>query len=428
MDINNLYSAFLKSKAVNTDTRSIQPGDMFFALKGGNFDGNQYAENALEKGALYAIIDNLEFKKDERYLVVDDVLTALQTLANYYRKQFSIPFIAITGSNGKTTTKELLQRVLSKKYKTFATKGNLNNHIGIPLTLLSMPHDTEMAVIEMGANHQKEIEGYCKIVEPTHGTITNIGKAHLEGFGGIEGVKKGKGELFDYLRANGRTAFVNSKDVTVSSLADWENVIYYPAEKDFYNCELITADPFVVLRTEKGEVVKTKLIGAYNFENMACALCVGKYFEVPDKDANDAIATYDPTNNRSQVIIKGSNTILLDAYNANPSSMKAAIEHFAKTEFANKVLILGDMFELGDESEAEHGALGKLVSELKFSKVILVGKNMIAASRTSDKTMYFENKTTLQEWLKENILKDSHILIKGSRGMGLETLLEDIKS
>jgi len=399
---------------------------MFFALKGANFNGNSFAKDALDLGAEYAVVDEEKFKISDRYILVKDVLTALQDLANFHRKQFKIPFIAVTGTNGKTTSKELIKTVLSKKYITYATVGNLNNHIGIPLTILSIKRDVEIAVIEMGANHQKEIEGYCKIAEPSHGLITNIGKAHLEGFGGFEGVKKGKGELYEYLLRAGGVAFINSNNEILKEISKFTAPIYYPRKGDYYTCELLESTPFVIIETEEHKTVETQLTGAYNFENIAAALCIGKYFNVPADAANAAVARYDPQNNRSQIIEKAGNTIILDAYNANPSSMKAAIENFAKMKAGSKVLVLGDMFELGDESEAEHKNLGKLISQYHFDKVLLCGNQMSFAKEAYSSALYFPDKASLIEWFKANQIKDSHLLIKGSRGMGLEKALDVI--
>ncbi len=426
MEIKDLYKIFLECKSVCTDTRQISEGGLFFALKGANFNGNEFAGKAIEMGAAYSIIDEDSYKVNEKYILVNEVLSTLQALSNYHRKQFDIPFIAITGSNGKTTTKELVSAVLAATYKTQATKGNLNNHIGIPLTLLSIPKGTEMAVIEMGANHQNEIESYCKYVEPTHALITNIGKAHLEGFGGYEGVKKGKGELYEYIRNNNGVAFVNSTDTVLMEISKFKKPILYPAKTNFYHCELLESTPFVKYKSEDGEPIKTKLTGKYNFDNIAAALCIGKYFKVPAKAANKAIAAYTPDNNRSQFVKKGNNEILLDAYNANPSSMKAAVENFDRLEMKNKIILLGDMFELGEESVIEHTALGKLLSSCEFQKIILCGKNMKYASEQLSAVDYFETKPELIEYLVNNKISNSSVLIKGSRGMGLESVLEFI--
>ncbi|MFL5730902.1 MAG: UDP-N-acetylmuramoyl-tripeptide--D-alanyl-D-alanine ligase [Cytophagaceae bacterium] len=426
MDIKKIYKHFLECSGVSTDTRQVKPHSMFFALKGANFNGNRFAKDALDLGASWAVIDEEQYKLGDKYILVKDVLTTLQDLANFHRKQFRIPFIAITGSNGKTTSKELIKAVLSKKYKTYATQGNLNNHIGIPLTILSIAADMEMAVIEMGANHQKEIEGYCKIAEPSHGLITNIGKAHLEGFGGFEGVKKGKGELYDYLLKTGGVAFINSANEILAELSKFTAPVSYPRKGDYYACELLESTPFVSIQTEGRQKVMTHLTGAYNFENIAAALCIGKYFNVPADKANAAVSEYDPQNNRSQIISKAGNTIILDAYNANPSSMKAAIENFAKIKASPKILILGDMFELGEESKAEHAVLGKLISGYDFDQVLLCGEQMASAKQACPKAEYFPDKARLTDWFKSHTITGSHLLIKGSRGMGLEKMLDFI--
>ncbi|MDX5348847.1 MAG: UDP-N-acetylmuramoyl-tripeptide--D-alanyl-D-alanine ligase, partial [Hymenobacteraceae bacterium] len=317
--IESLYKKYLTCSSVSTDTRTVQPGALFVALNGPNFKGSQFAAQALEKGASYVITDDVNLP-DNRCLQVEDTLKTLQDLANYHRQQLQIPVIGITGSNGKTTTKELINRVLSQKYKTLYTSGNLNNHIGVPLTLLRIKPEHEIAIIEMGANHQGEIDFLCHIANPTHGVITNIGKAHLEGFGGLEGVARGKSELYRYLAKQNGIAFVNSKNEQLMQLSSGiEKRILYPAPGDFYQADLLEETPFVVYRSDNGEKVETQLPGRYNFENMCVAACVGKYFEVAMPQVNEAIASYSPDNNRSQLIKTGSNTILLDAYNANPT-------------------------------------------------------------------------------------------------------------
>jgi UDP-N-acetylmuramoyl-tripeptide--D-alanyl-D-alanine ligase len=426
MNIQEIYNHFLSCTGISTDTRKIDQGTMFFALKGANFNGNEFAKDALEKGASYAVIDEEKYKVSEKYILVEDVLTALQQLANFHRRTLNIPIIGITGSNGKTTSKELINAVLGKKFKTYATKGNLNNHIGIPLTLLAMTKEIEIGIVEMGANHQKEIEGYCKVAEPNYGMITNIGKAHLEGFGGPEGVKKGKGELYDYLLQTNGVAFINSKNEILKTMNKFSSPIMYPDEKDFYHCQYLDSAPFVRIKAEDGEIVSTQLIGKYNFENIAAALCIGKYFKVPSSDANAAVASYVPSNNRSQMVQRGTNEIILDAYNANPSSVKAAVENFVQIKKEKKVIILGDMFELGNDSRKEHESVGRLLSSLNVNGIILVGKEMKAAKDFCHHANYFPDKKLLEEYLTKNRFSNTEILIKGSRGMGLETLLEFI--
>lgn len=424
MTISQLYDCFLACKGVSTDTRQITENCLFVALRGDKFDGNQYAKEALEKGAKYAIVDNSDVAVDNRYLLVYNSLEALQQLAHYHRKQLNIPIVGLTGSNGKTTTKELIAVVLNKKYKTYATKGNLNNHIGVPLTLLALDSSYEIAVVEMGANHQKEIEFLCNIAEPTHGLITNIGKAHLEGFGGIEGVRKGKGELYDWLVESGGTVFVNGANPTLLEMAQERNFkesVKYLLDND--TLQMLESSPFVSYQDTQGNIIQTHLTGRYNFENIAAALAIGGYFGVLTYDANQAIADYNPTNNRSQIIQKGTNTVIMDAYNANPSSMAAAIENFGRLKADRKVVILGDMLELGEESPEEHLALGKLVAQQKFDTVILAGKLMQDALPALPKAYYFPDKFSLHNWIVDHPQQNTYVLIKGSRGMGLETVV-----
>jgi UDP-N-acetylmuramoyl-tripeptide--D-alanyl-D-alanine ligase len=426
-NIDSIYKKYLECEAVSTDTRKITPNCLYVSLKGANFNGNQFAEQALQSGAKYALVDEQEFVKGEEYILVDDCLGSLQKLANYHRKQLNIPFIAITGSNGKTTTKELINTVLSAKYKTYATIGNLNNHIGVPLTILAIKKDIEIAVVEMGANHQGEIKMLCEIAEPSHGLITNIGKAHLEGFGGEEGVKKGKGELYDYLKNNNKVIFVNTRQSVLKELSTAvSNPVFYPEKGGFSYTEFVEASPFVKYKDEEGNMVATQIIGSYNFDNIATALCVGKFFKVPLKDANLAISNYNPSNNRSQIVKKGTNTIILDAYNANPSSMRAAIENLKNMDVPHKAVILGDMFELGEESETEHKKLGEQLAQNDFDLVILAGKHMASALDSIPKAYYFPDQFSLRNWLTDHPLKNHHILIKGSRGMGLEVLVDFI--
>lgn len=423
MDLAFLYESFLESRSVTTDTRKVKSGDLFFALKGPNFNGNTFASTALEMGASFVIVDEAEVVKDDRYILVDDVLTTLQDLANLHRRTLGMPILAITGSNGKTTTKELVNAVMSKKYKTYATVGNLNNHIGIPLTLLAMDESIEFGIVEMGANHQKEIASYCTYVEPNYGLINNVGKAHLEGFGGFEGVKKGKGELYQYLFDTNGIAFINSRNEDLMGMSPFESPILYGRSSDYYNAKFLKSDPFVTFIAGNEELVETKLIGDYNFDNILAALCIGKYFGVPSIAANKAIEEYDPTNNRSQIVKTEKNELILDSYNANPTSMRAAIENFASLQKTNKVLVLGDMYELGEESEQEHALIGALLNVLTDTKVILIGQHMQAAFKECTSAHYFETKDTAVEYLTANPVTASTILLKGSRGMGLETLM-----
>lgn len=425
MDIQNLYENYRKSGKVSTDTRQITSGSVFFALKGEKFNANAFAAEALAKGASYAVIDEAQYAADNRYIVVTDVLSTLQELARYHRQQLSIPVIGLTGSNGKTTSKELLHAVLAKKFKTFATKGNLNNHIGVPLSILAIDSTIELAVIEMGANHVGEIAQLCSIANPTHGFITNIGKAHIGTFGGFDNIIRGKSELYQHLIQQNGVVFINSQNHILANMAKrFKNPLFYPAVGDYYHCELAGADPYIKIKTESEDAIQTQLIGHYNFENIAVALCIGKYFGVDAKLANKAIAEYVPANMRSQVIKKGTNTILLDAYNANPSSMAAAIENLAGMKALKKVLILGDMFELEEEAETEHSNLGKLISELGFTEVYFCGTLISHALKAFPKAQHFYNKEDLSQFLKQNPIENATILVKASRGIGLESIVE----
>ena len=430
MNIPALYNHFLLSSGISTDTRKIKPGNIFFALKGPNFNANAFAPQALEMGAGLVVVDEAEVipGADDRYFLVSDALTALQQLANFHRRRLNIPVIGLTGSNGKTTSKELLYAVLSRKFKTTATIGNLNNHIGVPLTLLSIAKDCEIAIVEMGANKQGDIKELCDIAEPTHGFITNIGKAHLEGMGGPEGVLKTKTELFQHLRENKGTVFINSSDPILSNLIKrFENPVLYPSKGDYCEIGFGGADPFVRFEIE-GHSYQSSLIGAYNFGNIATAITVGKYFGVSVQEAAEAVVSYVPTNMRSQLLEKRSNLIILDAYNANPSSMEVAIKTFAgMTGRKHKMVILGDMYELGNHSEAEHQKIGELVSEHPFDKICLTGKYMQAAlAKAPISTLYFPDPFSFRNWLEDSKLEDFLILIKGSRGMKLETLVDFI--
>ncbi len=429
-----LYNAFLACQGISTDTRQITPGCLFVALRGDTFNGNEFALNALAEGARYVLVDDpavvekAPVEYQEQLLLVPDALVALQDLARHHRQQFTCPVVGLTGSNGKTTTKELMAAVLAQKYRVEATVGNLNNHIGVPLTLLRIdPKTTEIAVVEMGANHQQEIALLCRICEPTHGLITNVGKAHLEGFGGLAGVRKGKGELFDYLAETGCTVFVNQQDSTLIEMAAErsfrEVVPYYTGGQ--YHVE--QESPVVIFEDATTDFapkarIETHLPGLYNFANMAAALAVGAFFDVPQTVALEAVADYNPTNNRSQLITKGTNTIWLDAYNANPSSMAAAVRQFGQ-HTGRKAVILGDMYEMGDESEAEHAALGELVANQQFDLVILAGHDMKYALAALPKAYYFPDKFSLHNWIADNPMQHTNILIKGSRGMKLETVV-----
>lgn len=425
--IKDLYDVYLKHPKISTDTRSIEPNSLFFALKGQNFDGNKFAEDAIKAGAAFAIIDDANFDKSEKTILVDDVLATLQGLANYHRKQLKIPFLAITGSNGKTTTKELVNSVLSKKYKTLATKGNLNNHIGVPLTLLSISNEIEFAIIEMGANHQKEISLLCDIAMPDYGIITNIGKAHLEGFGGIEGIKKGKGEMYDFIKLHKGKIFLNSDSEELKEMLTTRslNAITYGKSNDADLVgEIIREQPTISFKWKwkngAFNVVESQLPGVYNFPNFLCAACVGSYFGVEENKINQALSSYVADNNRSQIIKKNNKTILLDAYNANPSSMEAAIRNFVKLDAERKIVFLGNMLELGDQAKFEHQKLVNLIKQNNFKEVYLVG-NLF--KDVSNGFHYFENVDQCIDAIKESEFNNATILIKGSRGSKMEKLL-----
>lgn len=421
-----LYSVYLRHPNIQTDSRKVRSGDLFFALKGPNFNGNAYAASAIDSGAAFAIIDEETYTIEGKTILVHDVLTSLQQLANHHRKQFDIPFLAITGSNGKTTTKELIHAVLSTTLKTYTTEGNLNNHIGVPLTILKIKSDAQIAVIEMGANHLGEIASYCTIAMPTHGLITNCGKAHLEGFGSEEGVRKGKGELFDYLRTTGGTAFIMRDYDYLLDMSKGISTIYSYGTKDAHVVgEVITSDPFLEVNFSKGYdgIIKTSLVGAYNLPNVLAAVAVGMSFQIPDTSIKSAIENYLPSNSRSQLMEKGSNKIIVDAYNANPSSMKVAIENFAKTNHRNKFLVLGAMAELGADSIKEHQQLVEDIKKYKWENVLLVGGDFMKIEHPYQKA---SSAAEAGEWLRSKNIQDAYILLKGSRSSQMEKVLDYI--
>lgn len=423
-DIKNLYKKFIQSGKVSTDTRKITRGSVFFSLKGEKFNANEFAADALGKGAAYAVVDEAKWVKDDRYILVDDALQALQQLARYHRDQLTIPIIALTGSNGKTTTKELLKVVLSKKYKVNVTVGNLNNHIGVPLTVLSIDKTYEIAIVEMGANHLGEIASLCEIANPTHGLITNIGKAHIGTFGGYDNIVRGKSELYQHLIKTEGVVWINSLDFVLKNMSKrFESPLFYPAKGDFYHCKLLSADPYLKIKTEEGETIQTHLIGEYNFENVAAALCVGKFFEVDPAAAKQAVEDYTPDNMRSQVVIKGTNTIILDAYNANPSSMEVAIESLGRMNANRKVAILGDMYELEGESEAEHRKIAEWLRSNGIDEALLCGE-LIKVAAGGDTSKYFSTKEQLIEYLQSHPIQEATILVKASRGMALEKVID----
>jgi UDP-N-acetylmuramoyl-tripeptide--D-alanyl-D-alanine ligase len=449
-----LYQLYLQHPVISTDTRKIDANSLFFALKGDKFDANTFAQKAIETGAAYAVIDNPEYQLGEQYLLVDDVLATLQDLARYHRRQLQIPVIGLTGTNGKTTTKELINAVLSQHFKTQATQGNLNNHIGVPLTILTIDATHEAAVIEMGANHQKEIELLCSIAQPSCGLITNVGKAHLEGFGGMEGVKKGKGELYDYLGGTGSEwrgsgeegsyVFINSDDTVLMEMADargLSNVVYYGSNGtgNLISGEIVENAPLLTIKwtnnkTSESHTVKTQLTGAYNLSNILAAISIGTYFKLTADEINSGIEGYQPKNNRSQIVQTTTNTLICDYYNANPSSMFVAIENIGKIDAKHKVLILGDMFEMGKESPAEHAAVIQKALDTPVDERIFIGKDFsAAASEAMEQEQGIKNKNTTHFYptaedaifgLRTNPIKNATILIKGSRGMALERLVE----
>ncbi len=521
MQTEQLYQLYLQHPVISTDTRKITPGCIFFALKGDKFDANKFAQLAIEAGAAYALIDDPAYRADERYILVEDVLTALQQLAKHHRLQLTIPVIGLTGTNGKTTTKELISAVLSEHFKTQFTQGNLNNHIGVPLTLLTIGASHEMAVIEMGANHQKEIAFLCTIAQPTHGLITNVGKAHLEGFGGFEGVKIGKGELYDYLKksesefpsspllelsptnrdAAGMTntpelvgdkpnkgegiaiatesrwlsgpkgafgvAFINNDNpilLEMQKARGLENVIYYgtTGNNNLVSGSLLENSPYLTIQwansqTGESRAVKTQLTGAYNLDNILAAACIGVYFRLTHDEINRGIAGYQPKNNRSQIVQTATNTLICDYYNANPSSMIVAIENMDKLSANRKVLILGDMFELGDEAAAEHEAIIHKALDTAVDERIFIGEEFFKAglkassppllglsptnrnaadakstpelvgdnsNKGAGHSFFYKSAEDAIAAIKANPIKNSTILIKGSRGMALERLVE----
>ncbi|WP_316802486.1 UDP-N-acetylmuramoyl-tripeptide--D-alanyl-D-alanine ligase [Pedobacter nototheniae] len=425
-----LYAHYLKSLQISTDTRNIIQGSLFFALKGEHFNANEFAAQALENGASFAIIDEEAYKMNDQCLLVEDVLIALQDLARHHRKQLNIPVIGLTGSNGKTTSKELVNAVLAERYKTFATFGNLNNHIGVPLSILSIRNDVEIAIIEMGANHQKEIELLSTIAQPTHGIITNVGMAHLDGFGGFEGVKKGKAELYAFLKATKGYTFINRDNaylMEMSVTANLNKLIFYGTEAgNTIKGKLKSSDPYIEVEWtnhEEESVVKTQLTGSYNFENILAAICIGDFFDMNPESINNGLANYQPKNNRSQLTKTENNTVICDFYNANPSSMTAALNNISVLTAEQKTAILGDMFELGPESAKQHELIVKQAFECGLNTIIFIGKDFYAY-RDDAKGLFFKTPDEAAVYLQENPIKNNLVLLKGSRGMRLENLLQ----
>ena len=431
MTITELYKIYQKHPEINTDTRCIKTGSMFFCLKGNNFNGNLFADEAIAKGAAYVIIDEASYQKNDRYILVNNSLSALQDLALHHRKQLNIPIIGITGTNGKTTTKELVHAVLSKKYKTVATAGNLNNHIGVPLSLLSIGNETEIAIIEMGANHLGEIGQLCEMSCPDYGIITNVGIAHLEGFGNFDNIVTTKKALYDYIIKRNGMLFVNGNDSLLMKLSENARRITYGNNSSFnYYAEIIENRPFVKLKwgykdnissTLDYYTIQTNLIGEYNFENILTAISIGKYFKVSDENIKQGLEAYKPDSYRSQFIDTGKNKIIMDAYNANPSSIELAINNFARLQLNNKILILGDMLELGKDALTEHDKIIRQLKNKKFDKIILIGP---VFTEVNDNFESFPDSETASQYLISNPLLNKTILIKGSRGIKLEKILK----
>ena len=423
MDISSIYQIFLNSNKVCTDSRKIRDNDLFVSLKGPNFNGNKFAETALENGANYAIVDQKEFAVNDNYILVNDCLNTLQNLANYHRKKSKAKIIGLTGSNGKTTSKELILSVLKLQFKTIATTGNLNNHIGVPLTLLSIEPETEIAIIEMGANHLKEIELLCNIADPDYGYITNFGKAHLEGFINLEGVIKGKSELYTYLMKKSRLIFINNNDNKQLEITkEYTNKFTFGKTNSNVNYSVNTINPQISISIED-VTIESPLFGEYNVENLAAAICIGKYFNMSNTLIKEGVENCIPNSNRSQIIEKGSNKIILDAYNANPTSMQLALVNFNDISEKNKILFIGDMYELGENSHEMHQDIVSTIEEMNFNQTYLLGE-LFNKTKFSSKIKAFANLEDLNNNINLEEISNSTILIKGSRGMQLEKILD----
>jgi UDP-N-acetylmuramoyl-tripeptide--D-alanyl-D-alanine ligase len=424
MTTEEIHQLFLKSSGVSTDTRKIKSNSIFFALKGEKFNANEFAAEALEKGASFAIIDEDLPKHNERFIKVDDCLKTLQHLAAIHRKHLGLPILALTGSNGKTTSKELIHAALSKRFRTVATAGNLNNHIGVPLTLLSMTSNTEIGIVEMGANHQKEISFLCDITTPDFGYVTNFGKAHLEGFGGVEGVIKGKKELYQHIKNSGKLLFLNLDDPLQKQEFEYPKVFTFGSTPEAdVKIKSISRDSFAGIEVE-GKSIIGNLTGAYNSTNMAAAFTIGTYFEIPPEEIAAALEEYIPQNNRSQIILKDNRKIIMDAYNANPSSMTAALHNLSSMDLIPRIAILGDMFELGNLAKDEHQQIVEDYEKSAVDKIYLIGANFYRTSSSSGKVKKFESFEDFKEWFQPSEFNAGSILIKGSRGMALERVLE----
>lgn len=425
MSIIDLYDLFIHNPQITTDSRNCPKGSIFFALKGDKFDGNQYAGKALASGCVYAVIDNPDYYIGERTILVDNVLKTLQQLAHHHRKVLGLPIIGITGTNGKTTTKELLAAVLSTKFNLLYTEGNFNNHIGVPLTLLRLTHDHEMAVIEMGASHPGDIKELVDIVHPNYGIITNVGRAHLEGFGSFEGVIRTKGELYDYIRRSKGKIFIKKENEYLQSIAKGiEQITYGNGDDAFASGQVVSCDPFLVFNwRQQGKLhtVETHMIGSYNLDNVLAAVAVGRFFKIPAERISRAIAAYEPTNNRSQFKKTDNNELIIDAYNANPSSMKVALDNFITMPVQPKAIILGDMRELGPTSDELHAEVVEQIKKGQFDKVFLCGEHF---SKVGKEFSPFATTEAMVEELRKQPLKGYHILIKGSHSMGLEKLAD----
>ena len=425
MKLETVYSYFLESTGICTDTRKIEKGCLFVALRGDNFNGNKFTQQALDKGAFKVIIDDIsQHKNTGETILCKNSLTLLQKLATYHRQELNVPMIALTGSNGKTTTKEIINAVLSKKFKTTATQGNLNNHIGVPLTLLSMTKETQIGIVEMGANHKKEIEALCEIAQPNFGYITNFGKAHIEGFGSIEGVIEGKSELYKYISKEKGTLFFNADDpIQNKLLGNYPSKVGFSQTKEnFYTLKQIDANPYVALQAAQTNIT-SNLIGAYNFTNISAGVLIGDFFDIPLNDIKQAIEEYLPTNNRSQLITKGSTQIILDAYNANPTSMMAALQHFNTIKTASKMVFLGDMFELGETAQEEHQDIVDYLSNTNIDEVHLIGSYFSKTKLQVKNCHQYKTFEALKSAFKNTIPKDTTVLIKASRGMALERIV-----